>query len=494
MRALRNLGLSRRAVAMGASSFSSTAALPWRPRVCILGSGWGAFALARELDRSAFDVTMVSPRNHMVFTPLLASTATGTLDFCSVAEPIHDSFRDVRYCHGAATGLDVAHRLVTVETSELTPRGCEPTVRTAPVPYDVLVIAVGARINTFGCPGVLQHAHFLKELADARSIRQHLIRNLEAASFPGVDAGERARLLSSVIVGGGPTGIELAAEMHDFLHEDLARLFPRVAPEVSITLVEASSRVLGGFDSSVRAYAARRFARDGIRVHTGAAVTRLDPTAATLSDGTVLPFGLCVWSTGLAPSPFVTALDPATFAKDWWGRCLTSYTLKALSGAADAAPARHQGAPTAPVFDDAAGARSLPGVFALGDAASVGDRGFAATAQVAEQQGLWLGRTLNAALAQCRGDRDALWSYVPPEPFRYVHRGAMVLLGRFAGASDFTRGAPVAPLYGSTLQGITAWLLWRSAYLTQLGSWRNRVLVPLNWTRTMLFGRDVTQF
>jgi len=463
----------------------------------------------RELYRRLFDIRMVSPRNHMVFTPLLASTAVGTLDFRSVAEPVRVSFPHLGFTPGAATAIDTASRAVLVESAALAPWGASSAApRLSRLSYDVLVVAVGSRVNTFGVAGVEAHAHFLKELSDAREIRQHLIRNVEAATFPGLAPAEQARLLHCLIVGGGPTGIELAAEMHDFLRDDLTRLFPEVAHLVRITIVEATGKVLGGFDDSLRRYAERRFRRDGIICRTGSAVRELGPTAAVLADGSVIPFGLCVWSTGVAPARFVAGLKGDVFRKDRWGRLVTNMALQVLAPAPpDSPPPTEPGKAGAPgaalsVGSDVLSTQrqfvagqqpTVPGVYALGDCASVGDRQFASTAQVAEQQGRWLGRMLTLA-AQSAGGPEALLALVPRDAFEYRHRGAMVILGRFAGITDFTRGGPVAPLHGTKLQGFTSWLLWRSAYLTKLGSWKNRVQVPENWARTFFFGRDVTQF
>jgi NADH dehydrogenase FAD-containing subunit len=385
--------------------------------------------------------------------------------------------------------------------------------------YDALVIAVGARSATFGVPGVRAHALFLKELSDARAIRQRVIANVEASCFPGVPPAERARLRAFVIVGGGPSGVELAAELHDFLAADVARLYGHgVAAEARITIVEAGrGGILSSFDASLREYARAKFARDAMEVRAGVAVTAVGARGVTLSDGREMPCGLVVWNTGIRAQPLVAALDGVHFRKDKWGHLVTTRRLEVLR------PPSSTEAEEEEDDDDAKpSSRSssvLRGVFCIGDAAAVGGGArYAATAQVAEQQGDYLGRAFNAAADAAAADnlklsklapaaarraalRDAVCARRPPAPFVYRHRGSLAMLGMFAGIADFSavrgdnREAVVAPLLrGVKLRGAAAWLLWRSAYLTKLGRWRNRLQVPADWARVALFGRDVTQF
>ncbi len=450
----------------------------------------------------------------------------GSLEFRSIAEPLRSSFPRVTYYHAAATGVDPAARTVRMRAAsppadkeEQTAYSCRRAAAETTLSYDALVIAVGARSATFGVPGVCAHALFLKELSDARAIRQRVIANVEASCFPCVPPAERARLRAFVIVGGGPSGVELAAELHDFLTADVARLYGRsVAAETRLTIVEAGrGGILSSFDASLREYARAKFARDAVEVRAGVAVTAVGARGVTLSDGREMPCGLVVWNTGIRAQPLVAALDGAHFRKDKWGHLVTTRRLEALR------PSSAAGEEEEDVDDAATSASSsssvLPGVFCVGDAAAVGGGArYAATAQVAEQQGDYLGRAFNAAAdAATAGDnnlklapaarraalRDAVCARRPPAPFVYRHRGSLAMLGMFAGIADFSavhgdgenNDAVVAPLLrGVKLRGAAAWLLWRSAYLTKLGRWRNRLQVPADWARVALFGRDVTQF
>ena len=266
-------------------------------RLVIAGAGWGAFAVAKHAVASGlFDVTIVAPRNHMVFTPLLPSAAVGTIDFRSISEPVKHSYPTARYEQAEVIGIDAATSTVEIAAPVVGSKGDPPANvprRVATLPFDALVLAVGATNSTFGIPGVSEHAYFLKELADARAIRRTIVRNIEAASFPGISHAERARLLSVVIVGGGPTGVEFAAELHDFVSEDLARLYPGAGRDMRISIVEGRG-VLGSFDQSLREYMARKFSRDGIRLRLGANVVAVSHDKVSLSDGEDMPSGLTV--------------------------------------------------------------------------------------------------------------------------------------------------------------------------------------------------------
>jgi NADH dehydrogenase FAD-containing subunit len=250
--------------------------------------------------------------------------------------------------------------------------------------------------------------------------------------------------------------------------------------------------ILGGFDQSLRQYTEEKFRRDRVAVRTGANVVEVLPHAVRLAGGEVLDFGLCVWNTGIAPN---VGWDGREMKVDRWGHLVTDRWMRVLpgagkegggggSGGGDSGAPQPQPQPEKPV----------PGVFALGDASSVEGVGYAATAQVAEQQGRWLGRALNAAAAPSKKSPFAPFALPPSHPpFEYRHRGSLAFLGSFRAISDFTAVAR-GPLHGQRVKGFLAFLVWRSAYLTRLGSWRNRVQVPFDWVRTFLFGRDTTLF
>ncbi|GAB6030201.1 hypothetical protein CHUAL_005877 [Chamberlinius hualienensis] len=358
------------------SSYSS------RKKIVILGTGWGSYSALKNINKNTYDVVVVSPRNHFLFTPLLASTTVGTLEFRSIIEPIRN----------------------------------DPN-KTYDINYDYLIIGVGAVSNTLGVPGVQQHAFFLKEVSDAQKIRDRILDNFELALREGASEDEMQRLLHTVIVGGGPTGVEFGAELHDFIQQDVSRLYKSEAKLVKVTLIE-SNKILGSFDKSVR-----------------------------LANGEVLPCGLVVWSTGIAPRPFTNSLS---VPKTKHGQILTDDHLRVLDV-------------------------TEKNVFALGDCAQIQNLPLPCTAQVAEKQGKYVADYLNALSA----------GKIEFPPFKFTSLGMLAYIGDYQALSDLPE---------VKLRGYTSWFVWRSAYLTRLGSWRLRMQVPLDWTKTLLFGRDISRF
>jgi NADH:ubiquinone reductase (non-electrogenic) len=428
----------------------------------------------------------------MVFTPLLASTACGTIELRSIAEPIRYGRPHLSFQRGKAQTIFPDDKIVRVRAER--PLGGDvpgavfdhgadlpepPESVELDIDYDALIIAVGARNNTFNIEGVATHAQFLKELSDARAIRRTIIRNFETASFAATTAEQRASLLSFVVVGGGPTGVEFAAELHDFIEEDLAPQYPNLAGYSSIKIIEGRS-LLGAFEQGLRDYCKQRFSRQNIGV-VQANVAKVEKNVLTLSDGAKVPFGLCVWSTGIAPRRLVSErLGKESFRTDEWGHLVVDGCLRVER-------------PNSPLSEvDTAHVRApevVPGVFAIGDCTAVEGERLAATAQVAEQQGAYLAQQMNLNPSWAVGESTA----ASPSPFRYRHQGSLAYVGGFTGVSDFTQVNSNA-FKGKTVRGFASFVVWRSAYLTKLGSWRNRLQVPIDWFRTFFWGRDTSLF
>ena len=232
-----------------------------KPRVVILGSGWGGNRLARMLNKDIFDVNVVSPANHFLFTPLLPQTTVGSLEFRTIQEPVRTIEGLGGYYQAKARSLDLERRVVKCEDIFCKDR--------FDLSWDVLVLATGSKTNTFGTPGTLEsrstnisHSHmitptgvmenegkdvfFLKHLYHARQIRNRVLECFERAAIPNLPESERERLLSFVVVGGGPTSCEFVAELYDFVTKDVAKWYPDLTAK--ITLVEAGPRILGSFD------------------------------------------------------------------------------------------------------------------------------------------------------------------------------------------------------------------------------------------------------
>ena len=279
-----------------------------KPRLVILGGGWGGVALLKDLSPDEYHVTVISPSNYFLFTPMLPSATVGTLELRSLVEPIR---RIISRVHGhfiRAKAEDVEFSEKLVEVSQIDPEGREARFY---VPYDKLVIAVGSTTNPHGVKG-LENAFFLKNIDNARGIRNRVIHNFELACLPTTSDEERKRLLSFVISGGGPTGVEFAAELYDLLNEDLSRHFPRLLRnEISVHIIQSRSHILNTYDEALSKYAEERFARDQVNVMTNARVKEVQPEKIIFTqkqdDGTIvtkeLPIGFCLWSTGVAPTP-----------------------------------------------------------------------------------------------------------------------------------------------------------------------------------------------
>jgi NADH:ubiquinone reductase (non-electrogenic) len=408
-----------------------------KPRVVILGTGFGAAGVLREIDHEACDVTIISPRNHFLFTPLLASSAVGTIELQSILEPVRDVLRGHgRFLQGLAEQINPERKVVT----------CRPVngEHTVEVPFDRLIVAIGAVNNTWGIPGVVEHCHFLKDGTDARTIRNSVIDRLDRAAAGDLPPGERLRILHFTIIGGGPTGVEFAGELSDFISSAVRKRYPELRGEVRISLIEASSGILAGYDDSLRDYAIAALRRHGVEVRLDTSVVEVTPTSVKLRDGTDIPSGLTVWSSGVKPPERLAHWGLPVDAR---GRLIVSPSLQ-VDG--------------------------HPDIFALGDCAAVQGHPLPTTAQVALQEGTYLGRALNQR------------SYgVTPPPFEFHDQGRMAYVGG---------GDAVVDLPGGKVKGVLGKLLWCSVYLARLPSLRSRTSVVLDWCRSRLFGRDTSTY
>lgn len=280
-----------------------------KPKLVILGGGWGSVSLLKNLNVDEYHVTVISPTNYFLFTPMLPSATVGTLEMRSLVEPIRRVLSGVRGHFIRAKAEDVDFSTKLVEVSQEDAHGNETRFY---VPYDKLVIAVGSVTNPHGVKG-LEHCHFLKDIDDARKIRNSVMQNLELACLPTTSDEERKRLLSFVVSGGGPTGVEFAAELFDLLNEDLAYKFPRLLRnEISVHIIQSRGHILNTYDEQVSKYAEARFARDQIDVLTHSRVQEVQPDRIIFTqkseDGSILtkelPTGFVLWSTGVSQADF----------------------------------------------------------------------------------------------------------------------------------------------------------------------------------------------
>lgn len=434
----------------------------------ILGTGWGATSFLKGLDTEHYNVIVVSPKNYFLFTPLLPSTTVGTVEPRSIMEPIRyftrHKRRAVRVIEAECTSIDPDTKTLRFsDTSEI-----QGSVAGGIIPYDHLVVAVGAENATFGIPGVHEFACFLKEIWDGRKIRTRLMDCLETATIPGQPEEEIDRLLHMVVVGGGPTGVEYAAELHDFLTEDLVTWYPDLSGRVRITLVEALPSVLQAFSKQLIDYTESTFKENHIDVLTKTMVKKVDQKHITVKspDGSesTIPYGLLVWATGNTMRPLI--------------RDLASKIGSTIQN-------QRRGL----VVDEHLRVQGVKGIWALGDATATK---YAPTAQVASQQGRYLANVFNR-----RGEILAATSPVTVhspdqvedpdlQPFHYSHEGSLAYIGSDKAIADlpFLNG-------NFATGGFATFLFWRSAYISTLFSLRNRCLVIADWSKKVLFGRDI---
>jgi len=280
-----------------------------KPKLVVLGGGWGSVALLKTLNPEDYHVTLVSPTNYFLFTPMLPSATVGTLELRSLAEPIRRIVANVKghFLKASATNIEFSHKLV--EVSQKGPDGKDCSFY---LPYDKLVIGVGSTSNPHGVDG-LENCHFLKDIDDARKIKNKVLTNLESACLPTTTDEERRRLLSFVVCGGGPTGVEFAAELFDLLNEDLTTVFPKIIRnEISVHLIQSRGHILNTYDEALSKYAEARFDRDQVDVLTNSRVKEVRPdrilfTQKDSSGKTItkeLPMGFCLWSTGVSQTEF----------------------------------------------------------------------------------------------------------------------------------------------------------------------------------------------
>jgi NADH dehydrogenase len=396
-----------------------------KKRIVVVGAGFGGIAAVKALKHADATVTLIDCTNYHLFQPLLYQVATAVLspaDIATASRALLRRQKNVTVIMGRAIGVDAEHGAVKV-------------MNTPDIPFDYLVLATGAAYSFFGKDRWAADALVLKSLADALAIRERLLGAFEWAESHR-DRQEIAQVLTFVVVGGGPTGVELAGTIAELSRRTLARDFRRIDPATArIILFEAGPRLLSGFPEHLAEYARRALEKLGVDVRLGAPVGEIDGRGLAagrerIETTTVL------WCAGTAARP----------AAEWLG-----------------AEAARNGA--VKVRDDC----SVPGhpnVFAIGDVSSFGGldgKPLPGLAPVAKQQGAYVGRLLRARIAG--------WS--APGPFRYRDFGAMAIIGRSRAVADFG---------WCRLTGFPAWLTWSLVHLMLLVDFRSRLMVYINWS------------
>lgn len=398
-------------------------------RVLVLGGGFGGLECARALTGPGFAVTLVDRQNHHLFQPLLYQVATAGLSAPEIAQPIRLLVRgqeNVTVLMDEAVAIDLPNRRVTLQRETLE--------------YDYLVMAIGVRTGYFGHDAWAGHAPGLKSLDDATRIRSQVLRAFERAEA-GTDEEERARLMTMVVVGGGPTGVEMAGALAELSRKVLAEDFRRIRPELAhVVLVEAGPRLLPMFAPDLSEYARQRLEKMGVQVRTDTMVKHIGPGIVELNNSTLAAENI-IWAAGVEGHSLTKSLP---VPQDRAGRLL--------------------------VQPDG----SLPGfpeVFAVGDMVSLTDRNgvrVPGVAPAASQMGRHVGRVIASEVHH----RERYEGQQERAAFAYLDKGSMATIGR---------SSAVAAAFGLKFRGFPAWLMWLFVHLLFLVGFRNRVAVILQW-------------
>jgi len=406
-----------------------------KPRVVIVGGGFGGLGAAKALRKSNVEIILIDRQNHHLFQPLLYQVATSVLSPGQIASPIRGILRRQRNTAvilGEVTGVDTDRRRVFVDSVDREGVAIE---------YDHLILATGATHSYFGHDEFARFAPGLKSLADAVSIRNRVLLAFEQAEAEE-DPQRHRDLLTFVLVGAGPTGVEMAGALAILVRTALRSEFRRIDPTLArVILIDMASRVLGTFSEKLSAAARRQLEKLGVEVRLGHGVDRIDADGVSVA-GEHIASKTVIWTAGVTPSP----------AGKW------------LGGATDrAGRVRVQPDLTVP---------GHPEIFVVGDTASLDQGGhpLPGVAQVAMQQGRYAGRLIHRRI----GGRSA------PPPFRYFDKGNMAVVGK---------GFAVLQSGRLALSGLLAWMAWAAVHLEFLAQSSLRVSVFVQWVWTYLTGQ-----
>ena len=411
---------------------------PSQQNVLIVGSGWAGSTLSSTLSTSKYAITVISPSPTTPYTPLLASAACGLYDFSLVETPVRHENSPIKFVQG---------KVRTIDFEKKTCR-CRPFFdgledERFELSYDIIILAPGCLNQTFGTPGVVENACFVRNVADAMVIRQRVADCFEKASLPGRTEQEQRDLLHFVIVGGGPTGIELSAELCDLFNHSFAKLYPHLKAKPTIAIHDVAPNILSVFDAKLQDYALSSFSKRDVQVVTSSHIQRVDADSITTAEHGRIPAGLVIWATGNRCTRLVESLPVQLTPR--LPRILTDSFLRVYGK------------------DE----QILPDAYALGDAADIKGGSLPTTAEVACQKAEYLARTLNKGLEG---------------PFKYEQKAIVAYLGQRDG---------VVAGEESNLTGQRAWMAWRSKNFWWTRSWRQKVLVVIAWIMDWVVGRGI---
>ena len=404
-------------------------------RVVVIGAGFAGLHVVKGLHKEkGVEITLISETNHTLFQPLLYQVATGSLDEDDIATPVRRVLRhqrNVRFVMASADGIDVPGQTVSAGGHLY--------------PYDTLVVAAGVEYNYFGHDEWASLAPSLKSVADAEEIRRRVLTAFERAENEN-DPDARRGLLTYVLVGGGPTGVEMAGALAELLKESLHRELTRVRPEeVTILIAEGGPGILAQFPKALAEASQRRLESLGVKIRENAHVTEITADSVTITpkDGPPerVPTATVVWTAGVKGVPLLAALGVPL---DRGGRVAVDPYLNAPG---------------------------LANVYVVGDAASImgpGEKSWPGVAQVAMQSGDYVAKSIRRSLA----GRE------PEGPFKYWDKGNLAVVGRAYAIAD---------LHWAKAKGFPAWLLWLLIHILYLDTFRAKIFVFLRWSSAFLF-------
>jgi NADH dehydrogenase len=397
-------------------------------KVVIAGMGFGGLRAAKELSGRGFDIIMVDRHNYHLFQPLLYQVATAGLEQESIAYPFRAlarRWRGTSFRMAVVTGVDLSSRQLLLEGGS--------------IPYDYLIMAAGSRSNFFGIESIEEHAFDLKTLSQAEELRNQILLHFEKASREA-DPVKRKAILTFVVVGGGPTGVEFAGALRELIVQVLSADYPEIkTSETKIILIEAVSSLLTAMPADLQEYAVNKLMAMGVEVRLDTKVTGADAEHVYLDGGEVIDAHILFWSAGVQASELAAQMG---VPQGGGGRVKTLPDLS-IEG--------------------------HPEVFVIGDMAFViqDEKPLPMMAPVATQQGQHAARNI---MNMEQGKVS--------EPFHYADKGAMATIGR---------NAAVAVSHGFKFRGYIAWLIWLLLHLYYLIGFRNRILVLLNWAYYYFF-------
>ena len=397
-------------------------------RVVVVGAGFGGLRLARALRRAPVQITLVDRNNYHLFQPLLYQVATAGLEPEQIARPVRAILRRQK-------NLDF--RMVEVTGADFPARRLQTSA--GPIPWDSLVLAPGGETNFFGLDTVAQHGLGLKDIGDAVAIRNHVLTSFEHAML-APDPERRRAYLTFVVVGGGPTGVEMAGALSELIRLVLVKDYPRLnIKDVRILLLEATDRLVGTMPERLREAAGRTLWRKYVEVRFGATVADFDGGHVRLKSGEVIPACTLIWAAGVKAASLAERLGLKVARQ---GRIVVEPTLQV---------------------------HGHPDVYVLGDAAYIEVNGAALPmiAPVAIQ----MAETAAQNIAHTVAGK-------PLEPFKYKDPGTLATIGR---------NAAVAHIFGLEWTGFPAWVMWLVVHIIQLIGFRNKIFVLLNWAWDYFF-------